>query len=73
MFLTVHTWGFWRGSGYKVINTDFIKEMQTCTIGNFAGDSNTKITFTDGTVLKVTDRIDDIRYRHNCGLPASED
>jgi len=72
MFLTVHTYGIWRGSRGRVINTDLIKEMKSCTIGNFQTDTNTKITFTDGTTLKVIDSIADLRSMHNCGRPAAE-
>jgi hypothetical protein len=73
MLLPVHTYSFWRGSGYKVINTDHIKKLEAITIGRFAAKTNAKITFIDGDVLKVTNSVEDLRSYHNCGRPAIKD
>ncbi len=70
MLIRVHTWGFWRRSGSRIINTDHIKMLEATTIGNFAHKSNAKITFTDGEVLKVVTSVEDIQSFANCGKPA---
>jgi len=60
MLIHVSQWNLWAGAKNRMINADLIKTVDYYTCANFQRDSNSKITFVDGSTMKVIDSVSDI-------------
>jgi hypothetical protein len=60
MLIHVQEWNWWTGGTHRLINSDLIKTVDFYTCGNFHRDRCAKITFVDGSVMKVTDSVEEI-------------
>jgi hypothetical protein len=65
MLIYVHEYHLFRENRTRDLNSDLIKFVDRATHGNYHRDSNATITLTDGTRLKVTDSVDEIRQKIN--------